>query len=438
MRPYFQESYMKSGAYAPNRPEPTLYAMSADDIPMFYDMQNLTEKQKADHDENVRLLGHQQVSLMAISKRQDYVGMYDDFKSAPFDKILNRYHALLSKIGLDMVPMDHLIYAPKETYYDDLAKVLPPVEMINLLMVSRSNEALHHNEEEMARNLNLNSKYHFAENSHTFDIPVPDTIITHQPLKGNEEAEAFFEKHNGEVILKMTGFAGGRNVAPVDDIATAEAYLNDYADSAPVILQQRISFDYYQEWTIDLHITDTGISIDNVRRILLADGLWIGNLFHATPPLNSDQEKILINVGEYARSFGFGSSDGNNFGIDFFIGKEGEIVITEINPRWTAGLFPSEILKVLETDVDSVAYYDLISKDKCLEYLDYIESKLPRHSSGKFDVIPLGFMPFDVEVDGNLFVSIWSIVRGDFPAFRAEARELFGDQEFVNADRIPI
>ena len=310
---------MKSGAYAPNRPEPTLYAMSADDIPMFYDMQNLTEKQKADHDENVRLLGHQQVSLMAISKRQDYVGMYDDFKSAPFDKILNRYHALLSKIGLDMVPMDHLIYAPKETYYDDLAKVLPPVEMINLLMVSRSNEALHHNEEEMARNLNLNSKYHFAENSHTFDIPVPDTIITHQPLKGNEEAEAFFEKHNGEVILKMTGFAGGRNVAPVDDIATAEAYLNDYADSAPVILQQRISFDYYQEWTIDLHITDTGISIDNVRRILLADGLWIGNLFHATPPLNSDQEKILINVGEYARSFGFGSSDGNNFGIDFFI-----------------------------------------------------------------------------------------------------------------------
>ncbi|MCC5885312.1 MAG: hypothetical protein JJT88_02640 [Gammaproteobacteria bacterium] len=429
---------MKAGAYAPNRPEVTLYAMSGDDIPMYFDMNNLTPKQQADHAVNVDLLGHQQVSLMAISKPEDYVAVYDDFRRPPYAALLQRFHELQSSLGLPMVPLDHLVYAPKDSYYEAAAAKLPPVAMINLLMVSPSNRALHTDEAGIERNLKLNSKFHFAEHAAGFGIPTPETLITAQPLTGNPEAEAFFTRHGGQVMLKMTGFAGGRNVASVENCSAGDRYLADYDDAAPVILQQKIPLQRFQEWTIDLHITDREISVDNVRRIMLADGLWIGNLHHVDYPLTPEQEAILINVGEYARSFGFGSADGNNFGIDFFKGPDGEIVVTEINPRWTAGLFSSELLKRLQVDRDAVAYYDLVAKDRCLEYLDYVESRLPGRSSTAFEIVPLGFMPFDVDVAGQPFVSVWSIVIGDFPAYRSEAKQRFGPQAFPNADKVPL
>ena len=429
---------MKAGAYAPNRPETTLYAMSGDDIPMYFDMANLTPKQQADHQVNVELLGHQQVSLMAISKPQDYVAVYDDFRQPPFHGLLQRFHALQSSLGLAMVPLDHLVYAPKDSYYEVIAAHLPPVAMVNLLMVSPSNRALHADPEGIERNLKLNSKFHFAENAQAFGIPTPETLITSQPLTDNPEAESFFARHQGEVMLKMTGFAGGRNVAAVTDSSAGDRYLEDYDDALPVILQQKIPLDTCQEWTIDLHITDREINVDNVRRIMLADGLWIGNLHHADYPLSPHQEAILIKVGEYARSFGFGSADGNNFGIDFFIGPEGEIIVTEINPRWTAGLFSSELLKRLQVTRDAVAYYDLVAKNRCQEYLDYVESRLPGRGSEAFEIIPLGFMPFDVDMEGEAFVSVWSIVIGDFAAYRCEAKQRFGPGAFPNADKVPL
>lgn len=429
---------MKAGAYAPNRPDVTLYVMSGDDIPMYFDMDNLTPKQQADHQVNVDLLGHQQVSLMAISKPEDYVAVYEDFKQPPYTGLLERFHALQSSLGLAMVPLDHLVYAPKEHFYEAVAANLPAVAMINLLMVSPSNQALHADREGIERNLKLNSKFHFAENADSFGIPTPETLITSQPLTGNPQAEDFFARHQGQVMLKMTGFAGGRNVTSVADSRAGDRYLMDYDDALPVILQQKIPLHRFEEWTIDLHITDREISVDNVRRIMLADGLWIGNLHPADYPLSAAQEALLINVGKYARSFGFGSADGNNFGIDFFKGPDGEIIVTEINPRWTAGLFSSELLDRLDVTTDAVAYYDLIAKDRSLEYLDYVESRLPGQSQGPFEIIPLGFMPFDVDVGGQAFVSVWSIVIGDFAAYRDEAKQRFGAGSFPNADKVPL
>lgn len=429
---------MKAGAYAPNRPETTLYAMSGDDIPMYFDMDKLTPKQQADHAVNVDLLGHQQVSLMAISKPEDYVAVYDDFRKPPYAALLERFHGLQSSLGLPMVPLDHLVYAPKDSYYEAVAANLPPVAMVNLLMVSPSNRALHNDQEGIARNLMLNSKFHFAEHAPSFGIPTPETLITSQPLTCNPEAEFFFARHQGQVMLKMTGFAGGRNVTAVADPAAGDRYLKDYDADLPVILQQRIPLDRFEEWTIDLHITDRDISVDNVRRIMLADGLWIGNLHPVDYPLTPGQEATLVNVGEYARSFGFGSTDGNNFGIDFFKGPDGEIIVTEINPRWTAGLFSSELLKRLRVERDAVAYYDLVPKERCLAYLDYAESRLPGRSSDRFELIPLGFMPFDVDVEGQAFVSVWAIIIGDFSAYRAEVKQRFGHKAFPNADKVPL
>lgn len=429
---------MKAGAYAPNRPEASIYVMSADDIPMYYDMDNLTPKQRADHEVNIQLLGHQQVALMAIGKGADYVAVYDEFRRPPYDALLLRYHALLSALDIDMIPLDHLVYAPSAEFYPSVASRLPPVEMINLLMVSPSNAMLHDDHAGMERNRALNSKFHFAEQAPKFGIPVPDTIVTKQPLKGNPEAEQFFARHDGQVVLKMTGFAGGRNVAPVDDPSAGDRYLEDYDDDLPVILQQRIPLDRCQEWAIDMHITDREVTVDNVRRVLLADGLWIGNLFHVEDPLTAEQTATLIRVGEYARAFGFGSADGNNFGCDFFLTPEGEVIVSEINPRWTAGLFASKLLERLQVEEDAVAYYDLVTKDRCAEYLDYVATRLPGRSEAPFGLVPFGFMPFDVDIDGETFVSVYTVVIGDFPAYRRDMQRHFGPPNFPNADRVPL
>ena len=40
---------MKAGAFFPDRQEATFFAMAADDLPLHFDMDKLTEKQKRDH-----------------------------------------------------------------------------------------------------------------------------------------------------------------------------------------------------------------------------------------------------------------------------------------------------------------------------------------------------------------------------------------------------
>ena len=430
---------MKSGAFFPNRPLPTLYAMSADDIPLYFDMDDLTEKQKADQFEQNQLMAMLQVSLLSISKPEDYVGMFEAFTESPWRDFLVRHHQLMSQVGVPMVPLEHTLYAPMDTFYETLAADLPPVELVTFLMMSRSNEVIHKDQGAIDQMLKLNSKFHFAENAPTFGIPVPDTIVATQPLANNELAELFFAKHENQIIVKMTGQPGARNVKTVNSVSEAAEFLKDYRDEDPVLVQQRLPLDQYVEWTIDLLLTDTSIEVDNVRRILVAEGLWIGNHIPAEMPLTTEQQATLINVGEYVRTHGIGTSVGENIGIDFFIGPDEEIVVTEINPRWTAGLFPSEALKRTNREArDAVAYFELVHHDQYSDFLDFISELLPGESTRDYSIFPLGFSPFKLEIEGTPHVYCWLIIMGDFPAYRNDARDLLGAGSLPNGNLIPL
>ncbi len=430
---------MKIGSFFPNRPQTTFYAMAADDLPLHFDMEDLTEKQKADHYEQNQLLAMLQVALLSISKPEDYVALFDDFQQAPWREILEHQHALTTKAGIPMVPLDHIVHAPIETFYEDLADKIPNVDLVTFLMMSRSNEVIHKDQSVIDRMLKLNSKFHFAENAPGFGIPMPDTIIASQPLSEDEAAVAFFAKHGNKVILKMTGQPGSRNVQAVNSMEEAEEYLSQYRDSDPVLVQERLALENYVEWTADLLITDKSVTLDNVRRILVADNLlWIGNMIHAEPQLTSEQEAILIKVGEYARSFGFGTEVGDNLGLDYFIGKDGEVIVTEINPRWTAGLFPTQALRRIDRQGrDAVPYFELLKLDQVRQFQDFA-SERPPGNSGDFAVMPLGFSPVEREMDGVARVFYWLVVVGDFAAFRTAAKNLLGDDALPNGDMVPL
>lgn len=431
---------MKVGSFFPDRPLPTLYAMAADDLPLHFDMDELTEKQKADHYEQNQLLAMLQSSLLTISKPTDWVALFDAFSRPPWNGFLRRQHEMAARAGAEMVPLDHIVYAPVETYYETIAAgPLPDVDLLTLLMMSRSNQVLHKDQGAIERMLKLNSKFHFAENAPAFGIPTPETIVAAQPLTGDPEVEAFFRRHGNRIILKMTGQPGARSVKAVESTAEADEYLKAYRPTDPVLVQQRLQLENYEEWTADLLITEDSVTLDNVRRILVTDGLWIGNFIYADPPVTESQAAELLKVGAYARKFGFGTRTGDCLGIDYFIGPDGEVLVTEINPRWTAGLFPTQALRrVNRSRRDAVPYFELVRLDQYDAFQDFCARHLPNESNGDFAVMPLGFSPYERDVDGEQRVFTWLIVIGDFPAFRRAALAVLGDGGLPNGMLVPL
>ena len=126
-------------------------------------------------------------------------------------------------------------------------------------------------------------------------------------------------------------------------------------------------------------------------------------------------------------------------GIDYFIGKDGSIIVTEINPRWTAGLLPSEVLKrVGTTDQHTIAYFDMIKLDDYEQYLSYVEQHLPGTRDESFDVIPIGFSPFPLDMEGTDKCYVWLVVRGDFVAYREDIQSQFTEGNFPVSAQIPI
>ena len=63
-------------------------------------------------------------------------------------------------------------------------------------------------------------------------------------------------------------------------------------------------------------------------------------------------------------------------GIDFFIGKNGEISITEINARWTGGLFPAEILTKINNKRDAIPFFDVVPLEKKESFIRSYKKKI--------------------------------------------------------------
>ncbi len=435
---------MKYGSFSPGLRAPALHALRADDIPMYFDMDNLTPKQAADFAESNVIGAMLQTCLMGISKPEDYIAVFEAVLQPPFDDVAKRYHAMMQQIGLPVVPLDHLIPTPIDTFYEHVGENLPDVEIVDFMMVSSANKILHGSREAVDVIFKLNSKTHFARNAPAFEIPVPESLVATPPLANQAEVARLFSRHNNNIMMKLDGMPGGRNVTPVSTVAEADNILEElYPDATELVLQQRLNLHDYEEWTVDLLVCDDKITLDNTRHILLADGDWVGNHIPPVSPLTSKQEALLINVGKYAQSFGFGTTEGSNLGVDYFIRKDGakdnSIIVTEINPRWTAGLLPSEVLKRLgTTEQHTIAYFDLIKLADYAQYLDYAEQHLPGARAASFDLIPIGFSPFPLDMEGTEMCYVWLAVRGNFFAYREDLQAHFSAGNFPVAAKIPI
>ena len=433
---------MKAGSFFPSEKYTSLFAMAGDDCSLFFDLENLTEKQKADHLSNVELTAMLQIALACIGNSNDYLAVYDEYKNPLWNKTLRQYLDFYERMVGQVIPLKNFSYHPKFDFYESVATYANQnkgiADVVNFYMTSGSNAVIHQNDELLRVNRNVNSKKHFAENAPNFGIPTPDTIIINKSQLGSHEVSDFFSKYQNKVMIKLLGLAGARNVAAVNSVDEANLYVAEYDDSMVILLQEKLDLTYFTEMTVDLCISDKEIKIANTRKILFAEGLWVGNLISESVRVSPQHQETLINVGRYARHHGYFSAEGSNCGIDFFIGKNGEISVTEINARWTGGLFPAEILSQIDNKRDAVPFFDVVPIEKKDAYTNFIDKHLVGEFDGDFAVLPIGFGCFPIPIEGTDHFYTWQAAIGDLSAFKEAKNKELGNDVMPTANIIEI
>ena len=424
---------MTAGPFVPTLTKPTRIAMAGDDCSLHFNLEDLTPKQQADHLSNQILTAMLQVALNYMGKAEDQICLYDTFNESPWRDALDRYRAMFQAMGLTTVDWDNISFHPFDRYYESVSQNEVPQN--SLYMVSHSNMGIHRDQDLLAMSQNLNSKIHFAEHAPAFGIPTPQTTITSKGALDTLEISQ-------PTMLKTLGLAGARNVTVVSSVEEAHEYLAEYDDNLEVILQERIDLESYTEMTVDLEVTDKNVAITNVRKIMFADGLWVGNLLGPDVVLTNAQIEALIKVGHYAQTHGYGHPDGFNLGIDFFIKHSGpgpDLLVTEINARWTGGLFPAELIRQLRLDEHQVvAFIDMCPPERFLEYVAFQERHLFTRSQASFSIAPMGFAPYPTQLEGKDYLFVWQNVIGDFEAFKKLKENELGAEVLITAPAISV
>jgi hypothetical protein len=409
--------------------------MAGDDCSLHHDLGSLTPKQQVDHYENQVLTCALQIALTGLGKKVDHVALAEAFQEAPWHAHLCHYSRMFQQMGLESVPASHWQYHPLDGFYESVSQTLPAVELLNLYMWSGSNLPLHQDQSALDMSRNVNSKLHFAQHAPVAGLPVPQTQVYAKSAIAAGEADHFFAANAAGLMMKLLGLAGSRNVFKVDSTAQCLERIEEYDEEVLVLLQRVLDTGKWQEMTVDLTITPERVEISNVRQLLFAGGKWVGNYLSPELAIMDSHREMLHRVGEYARHHGYVSERGVNCGIDYFISGD-EIMITEINARWTGGLFPAQYLQRLGVDQPAVAFFDMVDcQDR--EALEVFQSQhLYAHGAADFSYIPMGFTPFEMEIEGSARYFVWQIVVGNFASFvEAKARSL-GKSAFPTADLI--
>jgi len=426
---------MKVGSFIPEQSGSTLYAMAGDDCSLHHDLSSLTPKQQVDHQENQVLTCALQVALVGLGKKNDHVALGAPFTDSAWREMLGHYSEMFAAMGLDSVPEDQWQFHPLDGYYESVAASLPEVDLTNLYMISGSNKPLHQDPEALAVSRNVNSKLHFAEHAPQAGLPVPRTeVYSKRAIREGEADRMFSELPNG-VMVKLLGLAGSRNVFAVDSVADCLDQITEYDDAVQILLQEKLDISQWREMTVDLTITPQDVSISNVRQILFAGGKWVGNYISPELEVPEPHKAVLMQVGAYARDHGHVAEEGINCGIDYFVSGD-EVIVTEINARWTGGLFPAEFLRRLAITQPAVAFFDMVPVAQSEAVRTFQREHLFPAAGDSFAYVPMGFTPFAMEIEGAERYFVWQIVVGDFAAFVEAKRQALTEDAFPTAELI--
>jgi len=427
---------MRVGSFVPEQSCRVLYAMAGDDCSLHHDLECLTPKQQGDHRENQILTCALQVALIGLGKAGDRVALAEEFQEQVWDQLLKHYRGMFSAMGLETMQTEGLEFHDLDTFYESLATHPTDVDLINLYMVSGSNAVLHESQKALSISRNVNSKVHFAEHAPAAGIPVPRTFVVSKGAVDSGEVDGIFAAHPEGLMVKLLGLAGARNVFRVASLADCKQQIAEYPEDSPVLFQEILDIARWREMTVDLTVKPEAVEISNVRQILFAGGKWVGNFISPELPLTAAHRAVLERVGAYARDQGYVAEQGVNCGIDYFVDGD-DVIVTEINARWTGGLFPAEFLRRLAIKKNAVAFFDVISCDEVEALRAFQLQHLYRPELEQaFAYVPMGFTPFRLPVEGVECFFVWQVVVGDFGRFVAACEEAMPSGFFATARAI--
>ena len=429
---------MDAAPFAPGQERPVFFAMCGDDCELFFERDQFNEKQLAEHQENRDLTSLLQVALMFMGKPADHVALFDTFLQPPWRGLLDTFNGLYRDICGPVVSLEHCHFYSHESFYARAAADRGADALAGLYMISGSNKAVHQSDRLWSISQAVNSKMRLAQDAPAYDIPVPETLVTTKGALNAEQAADFLARHQGGAMLKIKGLAGARNVTEVRSPSDCEAYLSTFGADTEVVLQERLNSDEWTEMTVDLSISDSNIVITNVRRILFADGLWVGNYLRDDLAVSDRHRQALLNVGAYVQSLGYSTPEGLNCGIDYFTNGD-DIRIIETNARWTGGLFPAWMRHRLNLgNRPTVSFFDSIAVDRLAKYVAFAEAHLHQPGEQAFTAVPLGFSPYTFTAEGRQRLFIWQMVIGDLEAFKQAKSAALGAGEMSTADKIAL
>lgn len=433
---------LPSGPFSPGQTQSAFFALYADDCLLHFKLEDLTPKQQEDHNANIALTAMLQVALTYMGRENDHAALHDKFLQTPWAETLAFYNDHFKALFGNVIPPTNYHYFPNDGFYEAIADTHIPTELLCLYMISGSNLVLHGSEAAWRLSQRVNSKMHFAATAPAANIPVPATLVLTK-AKLAQNGQAFFDQHPAGAMLKIQGLAGARNVASVSSLAEAQEYVDEFDDDLDVLLQEKLDASKFVEMTVDLNVTDTSVEITNTRKILFADGLWVGNYLSPTVTLSKQQQQVCLNVGEYVQKLGHAAPQGFNCGIDFFVRPDApeELTVIEINARWTGGLFPAQLIERLGLQNEHcVAFIDLLSVNARPAYLEFIRnfgSEQSAHDFG-FRIIPMGFSPFTQTMNDTQSMFVWQVIVGDYAAFTLQKDRVLGATELPTANLITL
>lgn len=413
-----------------------IFAISSDEPHLFYSPGTLTEKHAKEENLSLDISGVFQVASMLCASGESQVALYSKYKESPWNKVLKQYLKIFSKLGYLFSNKNNIVYFDRKCFYQSLGAHASKtkIENIAVSMLSYSNKELHSCDDDLIITQKAASKIELANNAEHYKIPIPETIACKKHDLDKEFVRNFFAKNQGRVVIKIMGLGSSNNVKNVSSVNDCLNFLKHFDGSLELILQERLDLNLYKEMAVDIVSNDKGYEIKNLREILHKDGMYAGNLYSASFELKDNYRQALDSVVSYVYSLGNLFANNCTFGVDFYV-KQDEVLIGEINARWTGGLLIGMIIDNFNIRQDVYSYFSLVSIENISNYLDFNKEYLYSGEIDKeFSLIPMGFSPYVQLDNGAAKIFVWQAVIGDIDNFIIQKNKFLGEFDLCLPD----
>ncbi len=430
------KSFLNLGPFAPNVKESVFYSFYADETTRFLPFKDLPSRLREQHQLELNAVGKYQQAFIIAAQPKSHVALFSDFRHPKWHDLFQWHYKLALEIGLDILPQNHMHFFSRDNFYAEIFNHKQSSGKLICCGYGFQNVSYIENQNLLKISQQGHSKFELARNALDYNIPIPKSLVIKKSEVLSKEVHQFFDRRSSGVIAKFMGMGGATNTFEVKDPEACHKGLSGFDSEFECLLQEKLNLLEYKEMAVDIKMQDDTFEIDNVRQVLVThDQYW-----HPNIKLKPEHLSALSNVVTYMRQLGFTHPQGYTFGIDFFI-KEDELLVGEINARWTSGLVSKLILYRLKANhYPCYAISDVLELKLMPKFQNMVKDNLYRVHGDHFSfgVVFVSFSPSVVMKHGQSHVQVWFLVIGDLHGFVQMKNCILGEHSLSKVNEIDM